>query len=501
MSRYLPDFAGIFCLAIFLISISTISDGLFRDGDSFWHIKAGSVMLEEQSLIDSDIFSHTAFGTPWTAHEWLSEIIMASIHKIAGLEGIFCFFVLVSSLAFWLLFKITEKYANQWIAFGCVSLALLFSPSHMAARPHMFTWLFMLITLAILTTGGKRLYWLPVVIVIWANLHGGFILSLVLQVIFIIGSVLDSHLSVKRPWQETLRQQKVPALILLICVFALGLNPFGYELLAFPFQVSKGVFSELIGEWKAPDLQDMWYFRFYLVALFLLISFAKSTVTWTERLLIVFFLNAALTHGRHVSLMLIALTPFIARMLNENLSRWSHRDFAHEGKEQLQLSSKSGPLATAAIALALIIYGSFGHHSLTFLTPKKIFGVEAKQLNQLVEYLDTNLPTGKMFNEYSLGGYLLYALTPPPKVFIDGRADMYGEQILSDYIKIKESESEREELLEKYDIGWVVFEKDSDLVTNLKKSGHWQVVYVNEHDAVLTRNNVGKTSLKEPSIQ
>ena len=92
MSKYLPDFAGIFCLAIFLVSIGTISDGLLSDGDPFWHIKAGSVMLEQGHLIDSDIFSHTASGTPWTAHEWLSEIIMASINNIAGLEGLLCFF-------------------------------------------------------------------------------------------------------------------------------------------------------------------------------------------------------------------------------------------------------------------------------------------------------------------------------------------------------------------------------------------------------------------------
>ena len=79
MSKYLPDYAGVFCLAVFLISLTTIGGELIRDGDSFWHTKVGTVMLEEQGLINTDIFSHTAFGTPWTAHEWLSEIIMASL--------------------------------------------------------------------------------------------------------------------------------------------------------------------------------------------------------------------------------------------------------------------------------------------------------------------------------------------------------------------------------------------------------------------------------------
>jgi hypothetical protein len=496
MPRYLPDFAGIFCLVLFLISLSTISDGLLRDGDTFWHIKVGSVMLEEHSLVDSDIFSHTAFGAPWTAHEWLSEIIMAFIHNVAGLEGILCFFLFIVSLSFWLLFKLTEKNANQWVTFGCVALALAFSPSHMAARPHLFTWLFMLLTLTALNARGRHLYWLPVITMFWANLHGGFILGLALQSIFILGSGLDNYLADKTPYRDILRRQKAPALVLLLSICAVGLNPFGYELLIFPFVVSKGVFSQMIGEWKAPNLQDMWYFRFYLVALVLLITSARNSMTWTERLLIVFFLNAALTHIRHVSLMLIALTPFIARTIDNNLGNWWHKDMKNIEKKQLELSPATGPLITTAIALTLLVSGSIDQRSLSFLTPKSVFKVETVHLNQLVDFLDKNLPNGKMYNEYALGGYLLYALTPPPKVFIDGRADMYGEQIFSDYNTIKSSGSKREELLEQYEVDCVVFEKDSDLVAHLRESGQWQSTFTNEVYAVLKRTSTDKTAKK-----
>ena len=487
MSKYLPDFAGIFCLVIFLISITTIGDGLLRDGDSFWHIKVGTVMLEQQSLIDSDIFSHTAYGTPWTAHEWLSEIIMAGVYKLAGLEGVLCFFLLITSLSFWLLFKITEKYANQWVTFGCVSLALAFSPSHMAARPHLFTWLFMLITLSILMNGRKRLYWLPAVMVIWTNLHGGFILGLVMQGIFLLGAAMEDRLTDKLSFPKILQQQKTAALVLLASVLAVGINPFGYQLLLFPFQVSSGVFSTLIGEWKAPDLQDMWYFRFYLITLVLLVSLAKSRVSWTERLCIIFFLNAALTHIRHISIMLMALTPFIARMIDGQFTKDIHSSTINSDKKQLQLSTTTGPLITVVIALSLLICASVDQRSLSFLTPKQIIDVKAEHLTQLVDYLDENLPAGKMYNEYALGGYLLYALKQTPKVFIDGRADMYGEQILSDYNTVKFSSSERDKLLEQYGIDWVVFEKDSALVAALEDSESWKSIYTNEHYAVLTK--------------
>jgi hypothetical protein len=492
MSRYFPDFAGIYCLAIFLISLTTTRDCLLRDGDSFWHIKAGAVMLDQQSLLDRDIFSHTAFGTPWTAHEWLSEIIMASIDRLAGLEGLFCFFLLIVSLTFWLLYKVTEKNANRWVTLGCVSLALFFSFSHMAARPHLFTWLFTVLTLTILTSANRRLYWLPVIMAIWANLHGGFFLGLVLQIIFIFGAVLESCLTAKEPFECALRRVKTPVFVLLVSILATGLNPFGFELLAFPFQVSAGVSSVMIAEWRAPDLSVMWSFRFYLLALILLVSLKRSSVSWTERLLIVFSVNASLVHIRYISTMLITLTPFIARMVNNLVDVWRNRDVVRYEDKQLTMSPKSGPLAVVVIVLTLLVAGSTNRQALSFLTPDNIFGVKTEELNQLVEFLDRNQPDGNMFNEYSLGGYLMYALSSPPKVFIDGRADMYGDDILADYNSIRMSQSKRTKLLKKYNIDWVVFETGSDLVHFLQESPYWRTIYTNRRYAVLSRATLNK---------
>jgi hypothetical protein len=486
MSRYFPDFAGIFCLVVFLISLASLSGELLRDGDSFWHIKAGSVMLEQQSLIKEDIFSHTAAGAPWTAHEWLSEIIMAGVYKLTGLEGLLCFFLSIVALTFWILYKTTEKYANQIVTLACVSLALAFSPMHMSARPHLFSWLFMVLTLAILLNGRKWLYCLPIIIVIWANLHGGFILGLVLQAIFILGSSIDSLLVSKNSFRHSLQEQKTAITVFLVSVVVVGLNPFGYQLLLFPFQVSQGVFSELINEWRAPDLQSMWYFRFYLIALLVLVSLRKSAATWTERLLIVFFLNAALTHIRHISIMLIALTPFIARMVN-NIWPWQNKSSAKDERKELLLSSKTGPAAMALIVLTLLTISSTSPGSLSFLTPEQMIKVDSVQLTQLIDFIEKDSPEGKLFNEYSLGGYLLYALTSPPRVFIDGRADMYGEKILTDYGKILSSDDEREKLLDQYEISWIIFEKESDLIKKLVLSGEWQTTYTNDYYAVIER--------------
>ena len=489
MFRYLPDFAGLFCITLFVFSCATIGGMLIRDGDTFWHIQAGAIIIEQGALITQDTFSHTAFGQPWTSHEWLAEIIMAGLHEIAGLEGVACFFLFLVSLSFWMLFKTTEKTAKPWITVFCLAIAVVLSASHMSARPHLFTWLFTMLTLAILTRGGKHLYWLPLIIIPWANLHGGFVLCLVLQGIFIAGQVLDDFFVTHQPLRESLQKQKNALLVFSLCLVTCCINPFGYELLLFPFQVTKGVFSKIITEWNPPDFQARWYFRYYLIGLVLLVSFARSRVNWTERLLLLFFLNAALTHVRHFSLMVMVFTPFIAREIDLFCDRWLKQTNLPVRDSEMQTSSKSGPLLVLGLLCLLLFAGAINTKALSFMTPKELFNTEFSEIEGLVDYLNTSVPEGNMFNDYVLGGYLIYALKLAPKVFIDGRADMYGETILSDYIAIKGSMTKREQLLDQYEIDWVVFEKNSERVKSLEDSGQWLTEYSNKHYAVLTRSN------------
>ena len=121
------------------------------------------------------------------------------------------------------------------------------------------------------------------------------------------------------------------------------------------------------------------------------------------------------------------------------------------------------------------------------LSPSKLFDVAVGDLDQLVDFIEKETPQGKMFNEYTLGGYLIYALDPPQKVFIDGRADMYGEKILSDYHQITVSNSLRKQVLEQYEIDWVVYNRDSDLIKDLTNSGNWHRVYANNSYEVVIR--------------
>jgi hypothetical protein len=483
--RILPDFAGAYCFVIFVAFVLFAGKRALGDGDTLWHIKFGRLILDRGELITRDPFSHTVYGQPWTSHEWLAEVVMGAIHHAAGLPGVVIFYFLLAALSFWLLFRIALRCgAGEWLAIICTSVALVLSLSHLLARPHLFTWLLGLLTLLILLKGGNWLYLLPVLMIPWTNLHGGFALGLTLQGLFLTGSVLERLTSAQRPsWREIWEAHRKPVLVLTLSLLATGVNPFGYRLLLFPFEVSKGSFSTLISEWLAPSLQAFWYYRLYLLALIFLLFFFGPRVTWRNRLFLLFFVNASLVHARHISLAGIFLTPLLVELGRPCLERLPQRR-PREPQAELPLSPVTGPAATLALAFLLIFLKAAGWQPWATWADRLI-PLPERFSPAAVAYLETNPPPGKLLNNDEWGDYLIYAMDPPPKLFLDGRLDMYGEKVLEDYSKIVTLEKEADKLLESYEIGWVLF-PPGHLTRYLQAKG-WQAVFQDDQVSILTR--------------
>jgi len=370
-----------------------------------------------------------------------------------------------------------------------VWLALLLAGSHLLARPHILTWFFGALTLFILSVKREKLFLLPPLTLVWANFHGGFLVGLLVQAIFLAGFLLDHRPSsfTVRQWWTIAGQCNKPALILLLSTLAALVTPFGVELFFFPFQVTKEVFINNIGEWVAPNLREIWYFRFYLLIILLFLSLKRERIGWTNLLLLLFFINSALRHVRHLSLAGIFLTPLLIELITPWTERLRNLVPAKKAEvKQLALSPFTGPVATLFFAVALFIIGSANPPAWQRVS-EKLFTLPENFSPAAIRYLAEHPPSGKMFNEYSLGGYLLYALDPPPKVFIDGRADMYGEKIFADYGKIARMDKEADALLAQYGVDWIIFPWDRPLVRYLLAGGRWAEAYRDSKVAILVR--------------
>ncbi len=189
----LPSFADVFFLVLLcVLAFSPMSAGLLRDADTGWHIRSGEVMLATHAVTRTDPFSYTRQGEPWYAWEWMYDIVIAAIHHVSGLNGVVLFSAAVISVTFALLFRfILRRSGNLAVAVFLTLLAAAAAQVHMLARPHVLSWLLTLLwveTLCRFEEGeGWMLLWLPPLMLVWVNVHAGFVLGLALLGVFCIG--------------------------------------------------------------------------------------------------------------------------------------------------------------------------------------------------------------------------------------------------------------------------------------------------------------------------
>src|SRR4030067_1954041 len=191
---FLPSISDVIFILILAIVLS-VKGNILGDADTGYHIRAGEYILKNLKIPHYDIFSFTTPPIPWTAHEWLSDVILALIHKGSGLSGLVVAMTIVIASAYTVLLKFLRSSGiNIIVAALVVALAAGASTIHWLARPHIFSLLLTLIWYIVLDTyqSKKRnyLYLLPLLMVLWVNLHGGFIAGFMLLAVYITGNLL-----------------------------------------------------------------------------------------------------------------------------------------------------------------------------------------------------------------------------------------------------------------------------------------------------------------------
>src|SRR6266581_565962 len=170
---------------------------LLTDSDTGWHIRAGDWILKNGRVPATDIFSFTKAGQPWFAWEWLSDVLIAAVHRYSGLAGIVLVSLLLLGATSVCVYRNTlEESGHRVIAIVLTSLALAASTIHWLARPHLVTPLlaavFVWILIRVQRDGTTRqLLVLPPLTTLWVNLHGGFFVGIVLLITYALGSAAE----------------------------------------------------------------------------------------------------------------------------------------------------------------------------------------------------------------------------------------------------------------------------------------------------------------------
>lgn len=501
----MPSVSDLLFAALLLgFSCGALGRLLLRDGGTGWHIRNGQLILQTHAITRVDPFSATMSGQPWYAWEWLYDVLIAAIHHSLGLNGVVFYTAAIMAATFVLVFHFAMRHGGSLpITLFLLVLSLGASAVHFLARPHVVSWLFTVIWFEILdsaaftdesdagTNKARRIFFLPLLMLLWVNLHGGFLLGFALLAVYLVGGGVQYFTSPDRR-SEIGTWLKRLGLVTVLSLAASFVNPYGYRLHLHIYRyLSDRFLMNHVSEFLSPDFHGVAQqcFAVMLLVTIAALASARRKLPLTHLLVILLAAYSGLYASRNLPVSSMLLTLMVAPLLsdavsqaaeNAEISAWLRALFSRlrgfgmrMEKLELHLQGHVWMLVVFVLGLwACMQGGRVGSAQLIHAYfDDKHFPVEAASVIAQREFPEP------IFCPDKWGGYLIYRLYPQTKVLVDDRHDLYGDQFFKDYLKVVFVQQGWEKILKEEHANWVVVDKDSSLGTMLGQTAGWKLIH------------------------
>lgn len=456
-------------LAVTLLAVAAVTVREVMDPDLWWHMATGRYILSQGRIPAYDVFSYTAAGHRWVTHEWLSDLLLYGGYRLVGFTGLALVFTALVVAAYGLVWLRCQS--RPAFTASSVLLAALASWQVYGVRPQMFSLLFASLYLTILgspTAGGRRLWMLAPLTLLWANLHSGFVAGLVIIAVHMVGEELAWLESRPRGSAWLAPGAARLSLVLVLSGVCSLVTPNGVSGVLFPFgTLSSRAIQDEIREWLSPNfhLSATWPLAAYWLLLVVALGRSPRKLPPGEALLLAGAGAATLYSLRHVQFLSLVGAPLLAERLGE---LWG----APAGQEQRDRAPSPvmqwGLCLVAAGLAVLLAVRVASVHRRTPEVERVIYPSAA------LDYVEAHGLRGRIFNTYHWGGYLIWR---GHQVFVDGRAEVYGDEVLNEYSRAYRLKAGWEEPLERYGVEVALIESDSLLAAGMRESRRWQEVY------------------------
>jgi hypothetical protein len=474
----LPLWVGVGTYALFLLA----GNRLLIDPDTMWQITVGQWILDHRAVPETDVYSFTMRGQPWISTQWLAQVLYAKAYAVAGWSGPVVLAAGAIAATFALLTKFLSRRLSESTTLVFVAAALALTVPHLLARPHVLAFPIMVLWVGGLVAAADRSsapsFWLLPLMLLWANLHGGFVFGLVLIVPIALDAVLSASVKLRTPLALRWAAFGVAALVAACC------TPYGWNsLLASQKILGLGEALPLIMEWRPANFGSIGAFEICLLLGIGLALLRGIKLPPLRIVLLLGFLHMALSQERALEILALLAPMVLAAPLARQIG-------AAEPSNANAPSPARGVLF-ASVAL-LLLAGTIAYASVHRFEPhmrgSPVAAVAAlKKLN--VE---------RVFNDYDFGGYLIANGVAP---FIDGRTELYGEKFFVDHNAasgLMEPEN-LFRLLEQYRIEATLMRTQSAATKLLDHIDGWQKVYADDIATIHVRK-AGAVHLAEPAV-
>jgi len=501
---------------------------LLSDGDTGWHVRVGEWILAHGQVPRQDMFSFTKPGQPFFAWEWLWDVGAAWLHQRWGLAGVVFASLFVIALSIVLLYRLVyRRCGNPLVSITLTGLAAAGASVHWLARPHLLTMLLMMVFLTILQRvreGHRAWLWsLPVLMILWANLHGGFPIGIIIVGTYGAGELLRAAISPNSAERQASLRAAGPYLVATAgCALASLVNPYGYQLHAHLLEYFKDSYQlKYIAEFRSADFHSP-------PAMFLeiMLILGLGAAIWhgrrgqfAEVLMLAGLGHISLVMVRNIPIYMLAAAPIVAvplvawlkALADGPVAGWIRGlvgTFVEIGEELVPME---GPwrvhlVPTAAMLLLAVAMASpnagiklkadydphdYPEKALAALNPAWINPLslnparpgpvafrEGSTVNAAAAAEPLFESSERIFTHDEWGDYLIYKLYPRGfKVFVDGRSDFYGGKFGQDYIDVLDVKYNWQQTLDRYGVDTILMPSDAALTGALKESQRWRVAY------------------------
>ncbi|HYL50563.1 MAG TPA: hypothetical protein VEZ15_01220 [Acidimicrobiia bacterium] len=457
-------FTWVFAVGGLAVGIRPLHDNSFM-----WHLRTGRFILDH-GIPRQDPFSYTAAGTKWVAQSWLAELVYGIVNRLTGAFGLRLLGAALGLVVGAMLFRVALRCANDRIRAGALALLAFATLLNVwSERPLMFGIVGMVLLVAIVELPESRLgrhamIALPVLMWLWANTHGTFVIGFGYLALHLVGRSCEGC-SLRRGRERVLfRASLIAAAVTLV-------NPYGIDLVLFPLRLmARGEVLRDVAEWQSPNFREPGGMLFGAFLVCTLVVLARKRPGVRDVLITVAFVVLGLYAIRNVGLTAIAILPVLARLVRNDAPRADDRSSMHRLM-----------VIAAACALVLGIVHAAGEPDWSLgAYPVKAFKAVQQQ----------GLEGRRLFTTDAWGGYVIATAWPAQKVFFDDRYDMYPIAVNRDYGTIANLEPGWARMLDRYDVEVVMSPRKSVLVQALADRQEWVRVYGDDVAVVYARRTI-----------
>jgi hypothetical protein len=456
------------------------------DADFWFHLKTGEYFFMTGGAPRMEMYSFTYHGIPWIAHGWLSGVFFYAVWSVAGLKPLIFIFALLVAIAFWIAFK--RANSHPFFAGVAVLLAVWTAMPNIGVRPRVFTILFASIYLALLgrfTRGVKeRWIWLLIpLMILWANLHGGFFIGLALIGLTAVGMVLDYWSGVLAEPESLRPRLRRLALLFAGCVLAGMVNPYGVKLYTAPITVLRSpICQDLVTDWLSPDFHLPTARPLLLLLLLTVAALALSPrrPKPSEVLLFLATLYATLKTQRNAVIFALVSAP----LFSNYFQLWfdSTRFGQRFGAARADSNPRLARIFTIALLLPLLVF-AYKLKTAVYSNPTQ---QSLRVPVQAVEFLKQKGITGNTFAAPNVwGAYVLWA-APNNPVYIDGR-DVYPDTFWKEFVDILYGRVDWRGIFDQRGVQIVLLEPGTMLERQLGEAPGWERIYQDDMSVVFRR--------------